>query len=825
MLKKLFAAIVAATMVLGLSSFATAAPVFPDTMGIPEEPHIARLKALGIVTGDAAGKFNPDGTFTRIQAATIAVRLMGWESSAALVQGQPTIFPDVEARHQWAWGYINVAVALKLVKGTPEGKFEPDRAITELEAAVLFLNALGYTGQVTGGWPLGYMMLAANLGLIGSDFQPYRPATRALVAKMADVALEQNLVKEDKEEPGTYNEVLVGGQPISLYKKVFTGSIFGQAQEVTAVDTTNKKITVGGVPISYDPAVVIYGKDKIADIVGHYIVYSTNKDGAINFIQVVTPPEVFGVVSEVDGVNNTITIGGVTYAVDEGAVVVKNGTAVDGALAVKLANVLGCDATVYFTQYGKVHKIVATYIEKLDGGMITAKKAEMTPDGLTYYVTLSNVGAEKPLAKGATLLKNGQVATWSSFSANDPNVLYAVNESGEIVYLDVWNVVQRNLKVVSKFTDPVTGAYKVTLVDANGVSKTYVCASSGIFYSVLLDPGRYATITLNRDGKISAVTEGTAPAGLGTIASTSISTEGTKVYYYVVLNDGTTYKWENVSMAVYKNGVDKSGYLQGIFGVFQVGDYMKAEYTSAGVLSRISLFSPGVVEGKAASNWADPLTLLDANNAALAKISVASDFAIKLNGVASTANSIQAGDIVRITWNAPEGKVATLQAVRFTDPTKHAVSGWDETDAGIVLKLADGTSLTTSNNTIVLRNGVAASVADIRVGDKVLYDAQNPCLYIEAFADTAKPELDVATALYSNGQVTVTLKFKEELYKVEGYIDGGTLLTFAAGATRDTFTAVKSYQTQPGSVVVSFTATDYAGNKLVLTRTVTVTAP
>lgn len=829
MLKKLFAAIVAAAMVLGLSSFAIAAPVFPDTAGIPEEPHIARLKTLGIVTGDADGKFNPDGTFTRIQAATIAVRLLGLESAASFLQ-HPTIFPDVEARHQWAWGYINIAAAQGIVKGTPEGKFEPDRPITELEAVVLFLNVLGYKGVMPGGWPAGYIMKAADLGLLRPGFNPAAPATRAFVAEVADLVLDQKMVRENKDYPGEYD--YLQGEP-SLYTKVFGGTTVLTPDEVTAVNTTARTITLkNGGPKSYASSVVIYGKDKVADILGHYIVYATNRDGLITFIQVTTPSEVVGVIEGVDGVNKTLTIGGVTYKVDDAAYVEKNGQELTGTIAVKLAGVQGTDAKVYLRD-GKVYRIVATYLEK-SPGTITGKRAAVTPDGLTYYISIG--GTELPLASDAVLLRNGQPATWGDFKSGDQGD-YATRD-GKIVYLDVWMMTIDGLKVVAKFTDPSTGKFKATLVDAKGVTKTYEVADATVFYDADFAVGQYVKITLDRKNVITDVVPGSAWSLGGTIASTSITTEGTKIYYYVVLQDGTTYKWDESTAPqgkVSKNGLAVTGvWGTDVWPKFKVGDYMGLAYNPDGTLKSVALFSPGVVEGVASVVEAAPgsdVTKTKVTMGTVAEFTVADGFEIKLNGQASTADQILAGDVVRVTWNAAKGTVAALEVGRFTDPTKHAVASWVENEDGtITFTLANGVTLATGDNTIVVRNGAAASVRDVTIGDTVLYYGTNPTSYIEAYSDTKAPVLvtdapNAPTAVWAaTYKVTVTLTFNEELYSVKALVDGKEVAFGHAAGNAFVFTGTTAadYQTKPASVSVSFEAKDYAGNKLVKTITIPV---
>ncbi|HHY34712.1 MAG TPA: S-layer homology domain-containing protein [Firmicutes bacterium] len=309
MLKKLFAAIVAATMVLGLASFATAAtPSFPDTVGIPEETQIATLKALGIVTGDEQGRFNPDGTFTRAQMAVIAVKLMGLDSMAKWFQ-QPTMFPDVEARHSWAWGYINVAVGQQIVTGRPDGTFGPDDPATYTDVIVLLLRVLNYEPTLVGTWPTKYLVKAAEIGLAkGVSFNALLPATRRDVAVLAHNAL--TIPKVVQVGFGTQTKWVVSGTPEypetvtlldNLGSKPIEGwlvsspELFGAEKDVIKVDTPDgeKEFTLAE------------GVD-VTGLLGHKVKIWQNSEGKVFLVQDKTPASSVKTAAFVD--ENTVEI-------------------------------------------------------------------------------------------------------------------------------------------------------------------------------------------------------------------------------------------------------------------------------------------------------------------------------------------------------------------------------------------------------------------------------------------------------------------------------------------------------------------------------------
>lgn len=170
MRKALVAALVV-TFVLSIAATASAAVLtpasFPDVQGQACADAVAKLEALGIAKG-IDGQWMPLAPVTRAQFAAFAVRLLGLEGVVKYMAG-PTKFPDVAATH-WASGYINVAVAKKLLAGAPDGNFYPDENITFPQAATVLGRVLGYV-NLPGEWPSNYMVVASENGLFeGVEF-------------------------------------------------------------------------------------------------------------------------------------------------------------------------------------------------------------------------------------------------------------------------------------------------------------------------------------------------------------------------------------------------------------------------------------------------------------------------------------------------------------------------------------------------------------------------------------------------------------------------------------------------------------------------------
>ncbi|MBZ4647005.1 MAG: S-layer protein, partial [Clostridia bacterium] len=191
-LKKVLALVVVFAMMLSTVAFAA---VPSDVKGTSYETAVARLSALGVITGYADGTFKPDNTITRAEFAAVVVRALGYET-AAKTAGGATKFSDVAAGH-WASGYINLAASLGVINGMPDGTFAPDANVTYDQAVTMIVRALGYepAAQAKGGFPTGYLVIAAQEDITDdAEGVAGTPASRGIVAKLLDNSLEVPLM-------------------------------------------------------------------------------------------------------------------------------------------------------------------------------------------------------------------------------------------------------------------------------------------------------------------------------------------------------------------------------------------------------------------------------------------------------------------------------------------------------------------------------------------------------------------------------------------------------------------------------------------------------
>lgn len=190
----LCAACVCALVTVPPVSAAEAVSTFPDITDPQVGRAVEALRTMGVIDGDEAGHYNPDGSLTRAAFCKMAIVVMGKEDEAQ-AQANRTIFNDVPASH-WARGYVNLATLTtigsdaegkggsRLMMGLGNGSFAPDRLISYGEAVTILLRMLGYVKEASLNWPNGAVDTAASLGLTRGFAPPTSgaPVTRAQAA-------------------------------------------------------------------------------------------------------------------------------------------------------------------------------------------------------------------------------------------------------------------------------------------------------------------------------------------------------------------------------------------------------------------------------------------------------------------------------------------------------------------------------------------------------------------------------------------------------------------------------------------------------------------
>ena len=184
-MKRLLGLALVLALLPGLTARAEFYEYFPD---VPDDTEYAyavnALAEMGIITGDGNGNFNPDNTMTRADFATIVIRLIGEEERAMEIT--ESSFSDVPSNH-WACGYIMTAAELGLITGDGKGRFMPNDTLLYEHAVTLLIKVLGYEdeAQAAGGWPNGYLTVGNEIELTANTSaikgQPTKRGTVAIL--------------------------------------------------------------------------------------------------------------------------------------------------------------------------------------------------------------------------------------------------------------------------------------------------------------------------------------------------------------------------------------------------------------------------------------------------------------------------------------------------------------------------------------------------------------------------------------------------------------------------------------------------------------------
>lgn len=112
----------------------------------PNEKYIKAVNEKGIMQGNGQGKFLPNQTITKAEAAAIMIRLLGFENLAP-IQQYSTGFRDDLQIPNWAKDSVYIAKELSLINGTTENYFQPQKPLTKAEAVTILTNLIRYLQQ------------------------------------------------------------------------------------------------------------------------------------------------------------------------------------------------------------------------------------------------------------------------------------------------------------------------------------------------------------------------------------------------------------------------------------------------------------------------------------------------------------------------------------------------------------------------------------------------------------------------------------------------------------------------------------------------------
>ena len=157
-LKKTLSLVLVVAMVLGLCVVGASAKdkveSFTDDyqkVGAAYQEAVGVLVGVGIIDGMTETALEPQGNYTREQAAKIIAYMLLGKSKADSLKCTVAPFDDVAAS-RWSAGYIAFCVEQGIIDGMTATTYEPTGTLTGFQWAKMLLCAIGFgvKGEFTG---------------------------------------------------------------------------------------------------------------------------------------------------------------------------------------------------------------------------------------------------------------------------------------------------------------------------------------------------------------------------------------------------------------------------------------------------------------------------------------------------------------------------------------------------------------------------------------------------------------------------------------------------------------------------------------------------
>ncbi|MDQ7794581.1 MAG: S-layer homology domain-containing protein [bacterium] len=239
--KRLLAGVtVAVVIILAGTAFASIRAIrapFTDAVGHEFGREITLLAALRILRGDTGTtNVRPDAPISRAEVAAVIVRMLDREAHANQVATIKPPFKDDTPT--WAWGYVNLATSLGIIRGYDDGTFRPGQNVNHAEVLAMLVRATGHDPGVIGAWPFNYVLAGYERGITGRvQIFAYLPATRGEVAHLVYNALfiKRGTGLGDRYDPEGAAAILAArsftGLVTACNEAAKTIDIFGQARK------------------------------------------------------------------------------------------------------------------------------------------------------------------------------------------------------------------------------------------------------------------------------------------------------------------------------------------------------------------------------------------------------------------------------------------------------------------------------------------------------------------------------------------------------------------------------------------------------------------
>ena len=196
-LKRALSLLLSSAMVLGMLVMGSSAASYTDVTSKENVEAIEVLKAVGVMTGDQNGKFNPDKLVTRAEMAVVMANLL--KLNVKDFVGAKTPFTDVP---EWANAYVAACYADGITAGVSATQYDSNASVTTAQAALMMMKALGYfqySSDFGSDWQVATVKQGSKIDLFkGIESGATVAMTRNDVAQIALNTLKANTVEAVK---------------------------------------------------------------------------------------------------------------------------------------------------------------------------------------------------------------------------------------------------------------------------------------------------------------------------------------------------------------------------------------------------------------------------------------------------------------------------------------------------------------------------------------------------------------------------------------------------------------------------------------------------
>ena len=195
-LKRALSLLLSSAMVLGMLVMGSSAASYTDVTSEKNVEAIEVLKAVGVMTGDENGNFNPDKQVTRAEMAVVMANLL--DLKVEDFKGASLPFTDVP---EWAVPYVAACYADGITAGISATQYGSNNSVTTAQAALMMMKALGYfqySRDFGSDWQVATVKQGSKISLFdGVEAGASAAMTRNDVAQIALNTLEATMVETD----------------------------------------------------------------------------------------------------------------------------------------------------------------------------------------------------------------------------------------------------------------------------------------------------------------------------------------------------------------------------------------------------------------------------------------------------------------------------------------------------------------------------------------------------------------------------------------------------------------------------------------------------